>query len=85
MTSIGPIQGMDRLHALLRTIRTDGNNVETLFSNTLDLGCRGCFLSHEEQCLAGQRGSRRNWKVLTVLIYHYSEAVATLLPGEQAA
>lgn len=63
MTTLGPIQGMCRLHALLRAIRTDGNDVETLVSNTLDLGSTGCFLSDEEQCSVGQRGGRRNWKV----------------------
>lgn len=71
----GPLvnQGTGRFH-VLRTIRADGNNIETLFSSSLELRSTGYFLSDEEQCLAVQRGSRSNQEVLTMLIYQHAGA-----------
>lgn len=78
----GPLinQGTRRLHALLRTIRADGNNVETLFSSSLELSSTGHFLPDEEQCLGAQRCSRRNQEVLPTLMYQHAGAVCHSAP-----
>lgn len=56
-------------------------------TNSLDLGSTGYFPSDEEQCLAVQRGSRRNQEMLTMLIYQHSVAVCHSAPrtlGEES-